>query len=197
MPTVILIPGTWGGKNDWSCEGSLFRRYLTTRGFDAVQFRGWSGDVDGFLFDPLENGGHSDWIAGGWALRYLLAREPYPVIAHSHAGQVCAYCAAETRAPLSALVTVCTPVRKDMREIYRNARLNIGHWRHVYASGWDLMQRAGELFDGHVGWERKMAEADDNVAIPKISHSKLLEDPTFFHWWEDAGLLDVLRAAQV
>jgi hypothetical protein len=193
MQTVILVPGTWGGKNDWSCEGSPFRRYLETRGFNAIQFRGWSGDVDG-LYDPLENGSHSDWRAGGWALRYLLARDPHPIIGHSHAGQVIAYCAAETRTPISALVTVCTPVRKDMEPSYREASLNIGHWRHVYASGWDLLQRAGELFDGHIGWVRQMAEAHDNVGIPKIGHSRLFDDPAQFHWWEDAGLLDVLRA---
>jgi len=197
MPTAILIPGTWGGKNDWSCDGSPFRRYLETRGVDSIQFRGWSGDVDGFLYDPMENGSHSDWKAGGWALRYLLARDPHPVIAHSHAGQVTAYCAAYTNTYIPALITVCTPVRNDMRPIYHDARKNLGHWRHVYATGWDLMQRAGELFDGHIGWTRKMAEADDNVGIPKISHSKLLEDPAQFHWWEDAGLLDVIRAAQV
>jgi len=196
MDKVILVPGTWYRTDGWSSPGSPFCRYLESRGFEAIQFRGWSGDVDGFGYDPLENGSQSDWKAGGWALRYLLARDPYPVIAHSHAGQVAAYCAAETRAPISALVTVCTPVRKDMRAIYREARLNIGHWRHAYATNWDLMQRLGELFDGHVGWERKMAEAHDNVGIP-MSHSTLLENPAQFHWCEDAGLLDVLRAAQV
>lgn len=196
MQTVILVPGTWGGQNDWSCDGSPFRRYLETRGFESVQFRGWSGDVDG-LYDPLANGTHSDWRAGGWALRYLHARDPYPIIGHSHAGQCIAYCAAETGASLSAVITVCTPVRKDMRPIYAEARRHIGHWRHVYATGWDLMQRLGELFDGKVGWERQMAEAHDNVGIPNISHTKLLEDPAYFHFWEDAGLLDVLRAAQV
>lgn len=197
MQTVILVPGTWGGTNDWSCEGSPFRKYLETHGFAALQFRGWSGDVDGFLYDPLENGSHADWKAGGWALKYLFAKDTYPVIGHSHAGNVIAYAAADTEATISALVTVCTPVRKDMQAVYRRARLNIGHWRHVYASDWDFIQMAGSLFDRHVGFERKMAEAHDNVGIPKISHSKLLEDPAYFHWWEDAGLLDVLRAAQV
>src|SRR6266542_941457 len=176
MQSVILVPGTFFKADGWSSPGSPFCRYLESRGFTAIPFRGWSGDVDGFTYDPLENGSHADWKAGGWALRYLLAREPYPVIAHSHGGQVAALTAADTRTPLSALITVCTPVRQDMRPIYREARLTIGHWRHVYASGWDLLQRAGELFDGHVGWVRQMADAHDNVGIPGISHSKLLDD---------------------
>ncbi len=193
MTSVIFAPGTWGGTNDWSCEGSTFWRYLESKGFMPVQFHAFSGDVDGLAYEPFENGKHSDWRAGGWGLAYLLQKLTYPVIGHSHAGQCAAYCAAESRTYIPALITVCTPVRKDMRPLYREAAAQIGHWTHVYADGWDLTQRLGELFDGQWGWERKMAEADQNLALKGISHSKLLEDPAYFHLWEDAGLLDVLR----
>ena len=197
MPRVILGPGTWGGTNDWSCEGSPFWRYLEGKGFTPIRFRGFSGDVDGLPFEPFENGTHSDWRAGGWALAYFLRLGSAAAIAHSHFGNLAAYCAAETGVTIPALVTVCTPVRNDMHEVYEQARKHIGHWRHVYSTGWDFWQRAGELFDGSIGWTRMMSAAHDNVGIPNISHSKVLEDPAYFHWWEDAGLLDVLRNAEV
>jgi pimeloyl-ACP methyl ester carboxylesterase len=199
---LILVPGTWHG--DWVEKESPFRQYLEAHDFRCLPFRGWSGDVDGIPagLNLAESKKHSDWIAGGWSLMYLLRNLPYEkrnVIAHSHGGQVAIYAAALARLQIHRLVTVCTPVRKDMAEMYAKAKPLIGRWRHVSADGWDFMQRAGELFDGNLNWTqaRKMPEAHENVLIKGIGHSKLLYAPECFPLWEQDGMLDFLRAHEV
>jgi len=196
---VILVPGTWHGE--WSDPDSPFWTFLEAQRFRPLKFRGWSGDVDGLphVIDPQKSEKLSDWIAGGWALFYLLRNLPYErrnVVAHSHGGQVALYAAGLARVQIHRLITVCTPVRKDMADIRKLAAPRIGRWRHVSADGWDFMQRAGELFDGNFNWhqERKMPEAHENLLIPKIGHSKLLYDQTLFPLWQQDGMLDFLRA---
>jgi pimeloyl-ACP methyl ester carboxylesterase len=174
---------------------------LLSKGFRPLKFRGWSGDVDGLphVIDPEKSEKLSDWIAGGWGLYYLLRNLPYEkrnIIAHSHGGQVALYAAGLARVQIHRLITVCTPVRKDMADIRQKAVPRIGRWRHVSADGWDFMQRAGELFDGYFGWERKMPEAHENLLIPKIGHSNLLYKPECFPLWEQDGMLDFLRASE-
>ena len=181
--TLVLVPGTNGGKDDWTSAGSPFRVFFIGKGYRCIQFLGWTGDLDGVPGIVGENGKHADWIAGGWAASYLLAAMPYEdrvVIAHSHGGNVMPYACALAGLSIRALITVCTPVRKDMFDTYAAAKPHIGHWTHVYADGWDLWQRAGELFDGAVGWNRTMPAADQNVGLTGISHTKLLTDPPRF-----------------
>jgi pimeloyl-ACP methyl ester carboxylesterase len=181
MKTLVLVPGT-GGHTEWTAPGSPLRVFLIERGYRCVQFLGWSGDVDG-VPQFGENGTHADWISGGWALSYLLQAISYEdrnIIAHSHGGQVAAYACARTGIAVRSLVTVSTPVRKDMGETYAAAKPHIGYWRHVYATGWDFWQRAGELFDGHVGWSRTMPDANENVGVKDVSHSKLLTEEALF-----------------
>lgn len=180
--TLILVPGTLGGRNDWTAKGSPLRNYLAGQGFACEQFQGFTGNVDG-VPNPLENGAHADWIAGGYALNYMLMCRPYEernIVAHSHGGNVAAYAAGRAGLKVRSLITVCTPVRKDMLKIYADAKPAIGWWRHVYADGWDLWQRLGEAFDGSIGWKRDMPNADQNVGIKGISHATLLEDPKRF-----------------
>jgi hypothetical protein len=198
--TVVLIAGTWGGSEDWTNPQSLFSQFLRSKGFDPLQFV-WSGDVNG-VPDPLENGKFSDWKAGGWSLSYFLRSLPYDqrnLIDHSHGGQLPPFCAVETRTLLRNNISVCTPVRKDLRDTYIESRKFMNRWRHVYAKGWDFWQRAGEFLDGQVGWTRQMppGSADDNVAIPGIDHHLLLTDPKNFPLWIENGLLDVLRTPAI
>ena len=196
MTSLILVPGTWGGqKGDWTSEGSPFRTFVEARDFECLNFQGWSGDVDGV---PLigENGSHADWIAGGYGLAYFLKTIPYykrNIFAHSHGGQVVAYCCAKTKTPIRRLLTIATPVRKDMFTIYKEAKLYMGYWTHVRSKGWDLMQRLGEAFDGHWGWTRNMPDANVNVTIPGISHSKLLHDVKYIPLLETDGFLDLIK----
>ena len=200
MTTLILVPGTWGGQpGDWTSKGSPFQTFVESKDFACLSFQGWTGDLCGV---PIigENGSHSDWIAGGFSLAYFLKSIPYfdrNVIAHSHGGQVVAYCCERTGTDIRRLLTVATPVRKDMFPIYKEAAKHIGYWEHARSSGWDLMQRLGEALDGHIGWLRNMPDANQNIVIPGMGHSKLLHDSKFIPMLESAGLLEPLRAPVV
>src|SRR5690348_2667600 len=126
---VILVPGTWHGE--WSDPDSPFWTFLEAQRFRPLKFRGWSGDVDGLphVIDPQKSEKLSDWIAGGWALFYLLRNLPYErrnVVAHSHGGQVALFAAGLARVQIHRLITVCTPVRKDMADIRKLAAPRIG-----------------------------------------------------------------------
>jgi len=195
MTTLVLVGGTWTqGDRDWTSPASPLRIYLMGKGYHCIQFQGWSGDIDGI---PTfgENGPHADWKAGGFGLSYLLQAMPYEdrnVIAHSHGGNTAVYTPVLAGCPILTLTTVCTPVRKDMLDVYREAKPNIGHWTHIYADGWDLMQRLGEMFDGAFGWTREMPDADRNVGIKGISHSKLLNEAKWF-----PQLVDLLQKETV
>jgi hypothetical protein len=196
MATVILVEGTWGGG--WAYPGSPLRKKLEARNFKCIRFQGWSTDVDGVPnFLGLEAGKHADWIAGGYAFGYQLASLPFEernVICHSHGINPVLYQAKNSQVPIRNLVSVCSPVRGDMQETATAARPYIKHWRHISATDWDFMQRAGELFDGHWNWKqvRKWEQADENVQIPKIGHSKLLNDPAWVEEWDGLGNIDYL-----
>lgn len=183
---VVLVPGTWGGA--WCQPGAPFFEFLKTRGFSPVYFQGWSCDVDGLptLGKIREGRSHANWMSGGWALRYLLEDLPLEdrnVIAHSHGGQIALYAAGQADLELNRVITVCTPVRGDLRDLAARARTRIQAHRQIYAAGWDFWMRAGEFIDGHFGWQRDMAFAHENQAFKGIGHSGLLNDPRFFELW--------------
>lgn len=211
-PTVVLVEGTWGGA--WAQDGSPFRQLLEAQGFEVLRFQGWTESVDG-VPNVFENGHHADWIAGGRALGYFTKDLPYEAlnfIGHSHGGQVCLYRAADASAPpIRRLITVCTPVRDDMRLVAMLAAKRIDRWRHVASNdgdvmqllgdvrsgSFDFMQLFGELGDGQLGlkreWHLPGVTNVDNVRIPGIGHTKLLNDPRFLDLWKTDGLLDFLK----
>lgn len=195
--TLICVEGTFGGE-EWVEVGAPWRTFMEGLGFRIIRFRGWSTDIDGLprLFSATESGPHSDWIAGGWGLHYLIQtlKGPIVVVAHSHGGNVAVYCPALTGTKIDRLLTISTPVRRDMRKVAIQAKKNIGRWRHVAAKGGDWVQRLGELFDRRIGWRRKWPQAHENVLIPEdVGHSGLLKDPKFFDLWIQDGLVDFLR----
>ena len=202
---VCLVPGTWGWTGTpaigaWWWPGSAFVARLETRGFSLPSYTRpftWSTDVNGIGSD------HSDWRAGGEALyAYLVPplcedRRSSPddtrLICHSHGGQVALYaCAAGLK--VRVLVTVATPVRRDMQAVITRALPQIGYWLHVYADGRsDWWQLAGALFDGRVGLYRQMADADQNLPVPGAGHSTVLTDPAYDTYWDT--IADVLATA--
>lgn len=196
-----LILGTWGfdgdeaDKRQWWHPGSAFRAYLeATFGVlpaHPVPFV-WSSDIDGSFRWPWEKKRFRDWQAAGAALGYYLddVIEPRLVLAHSHGGQV-ALMAAAYGTRIDRLVTLGTPVRRDMRATIAKARPNIGRWTHVAVRG-DRMQRLGMIFDGSFSLRRSFDEADRNVLIEdkRVGHSGSLNDPRHFHLWADLGLLE-------
>jgi hypothetical protein len=200
--TVVLVEGTFGGT--WAADPiSPFRVDLRRHGFTALHFQGWTTNVDGVPIDLWQRGRHRDWVAGGYALSYFLERLPYEhrnVICHSHGIAPVLYALAlrGDLVPMRRLVSVCSPVRRDLQDVADDARPYVDRWRHVSSSQGDPWQRLGELFDGHVGWgARKWEQAHENVSIPGIGHSKLLNDPAFLDLWATDGMYDFLRAAGV
>ena len=209
---VVLVGGTWSWRGlrtegQWYQSGSPFVTYLRTQGLEvasADQPFVWTTRIAGYL--GLRHR-HLEWQAAGENLRVYLdwtdrsqgVTEPYhAVICHSHGLQVCLYAAAHG-AVIPTLISVCGPVRQDMRDTAVAARPNIGSWLHL-ASDWsDPWQWFGEWCDGKVGscreaiWKRQgkvVAAADLSVKIPGVGHSGLVRDPDHFGKWREYGWLD-------
>jgi hypothetical protein len=210
----LPIPGTWGFRElptpaDWQHPQSPFSIYLSDRSlFQVKATRGfdWTTDVNGSHFWQRwfgRLGDHRDWIVGGrnLAVWMLSPYDEYPayvelidrnIIAHSHALQVVLYaCASGLK--INKLVSVAGPVRADMQAVAEKARPNIGQWVHVHSDRSDRTQWFGEIGDGVLRIARQHPLANQNVPLPMVGHSKILTDPTAFHWWEDAGLVSFLR----
>lgn len=207
--SVLLVPGThgWGytkGQQWWD-YGSPFTTFLETadccilgKAFPYL----WSTSLDGVWFFHRTTKRHIQWESAGYSLYSYLANKLAPgdyvpiadrnLIAHSHAMQVVAYACAQGL-KINRLLTMGSPVRNDMQEIYAQARPNIGQWLHVHSDRSDRIQWFGELFDGKLGIVRKQPFANVNLGIPAVAHSNLLTDPECFPLWAADGLLDFLR----
>lgn len=195
---VVLVEGTWHGA--WAQPETPFRYALSRAGFQVSMppFE-WSGDISG-IPSLTASRKHSDWKAGGAALAYYLRNLPYEdrnIIAHSHGGQVVAYCAARHQVPIRRVVTVSTPTRRDMAPVWADAVPLIGYWAHVASKDGDWFARLGQAFDGHFGWERKQSQADVNVLVPGVGHTGILSDPETVPLWRELGLFDYLRLSDV
>ena len=108
------------------------------------------------------------------------------LVAHSHGGQVAALALAEGLPQVKRLVTIGTPVREDMREVYKAARGGLVSWHHFYSNS-DWMQLFGSLFDGSWKLTRAMDFAQ-NVLCYKKGHSAMLK-PSY---WEENDLWELV-----
>jgi len=209
---VLLVQGThaWGRtdpETEWWSRRSPFAQFLTAEGCTVLggdRPYVWDTDLDGVGFLSRTRTRHINWEAAGLSL-YAYLRPPLRanfddyvpladrnLIAHSHALQVVAYACARGLI-INRLVTIGAPVREDMAEVYAAARPHIGAWWHVHSDASDRIQWLGTLFDGHLGIVRAHPRADRNVAIPKVSHSKLVNDQRDFPLWDAYNLLPFLR----
>jgi pimeloyl-ACP methyl ester carboxylesterase len=193
----LAISGTWAydtelGADEWWNPQSAWCRYLAQHGMTYLEPDEpycWDGHIDGI------RGKKVVWTAAASQLAYRLRRVPLEdrnLVAHSHGGQVALLTAAVL--PINRLVTVATPVRKDMRDTALHAQIR-GGWRHLYSVGWsDYMQLLGSLFDGAWSLERRfLVPTCQNVGIPGgVGHSRLLNDPALFDWWVKSGTLAFL-----
>lgn len=165
----------------------------------------WTTDVDGVFW---EKGRHRDWDVGGNFLAEFLrpsgASVTHPlndyvricdrnVICHSHGLQAVLYACGAYDLRINNLISICSPIRKDMELLAAQARPNIGRWVHVSAKGGDRMQWFGELFDGRLGIVRAAPLAEWNLQLPGIGHSGLFVDPGKLILWETTGLFEFLR----
>jgi hypothetical protein len=203
MTFYLPIAGTWGwdrgGPTRWWEADSPFTAFMLGNGLQLVAGGEdpfiWSTDANGAT--PWNRGKHHDWKAGGLNLRryckpgpqgsdegaHYVPYESRNFIAHSHGLQVVLYAAA-AGLRIHRLVSVSSPVRKDMAAVAAAARPNIGEWVHLASDRSDAVQWLGELFDGAFGIVREHPLADINVCIKKVGHSRLLEDPTAFPEWK-------------
>jgi hypothetical protein len=206
---TVLIAGTHAWRNDgrqeWYCPGSPFATFLESQHVsplfvpDTVTEKPqpfvWSTAIGGVGWG---SGDLVAWAAAGVSLFQLVVPPLCPerrvpaaglaLIAHSHGLQVALYaCAAGLK--VDTLISVSSPIRKDMTATAQRARPNIRHWLHLHSDGSDKMQWLGELFDGHLGIVRAHPLADVNEATPGVGHSDVLNRPEDFHYWVDRGWL--------
>lgn len=209
----IPIPGTHGDNGEptglWWQSGSPFARFMYRAGLCHLNedrpFT-WSTDLNGHrvwrrflgLRDP-----HRDWIACGYALSYYLwpaqQQEDYVdiaernIVAHSHAGQGVFYACALGGLRINRLITIGTPVRRDMRHIVRRARPNIGQWLHIRSES-DTTAIWGGIGDGAFGAQRTFwGEEDWTDIVPDIGHSGVLHDENLFHYWQARAWIEFLK----
>ena len=207
----ILVAGTGSYRDDarvdWYCPLSPFARFLASQSL-APAFHHWRSTPDlaqqaPFIWSTDLAGlpwtRTSTWAAGGTALAYFievtadLRGKETAILAHSHALQVVLYACAEQGILVNQLISVGSPVRKDMQAIAARARPRINHWLHIHSDRSDHWQWFGELFDGHFGIVREHPLADRNDAVPGVGHSELLRDPLCQSHWLDRGWLMPLR----
>lgn len=216
MIPFIAIGGTWSwngsSKGQWYDTGSPWSANMRGHGFEhhhlltgAPRPFVWDTDVDGNQFwrrlfrkAPSVTG----WQSAGMNLLNYCVPAIAPdrcippcelhVIAHSHAGQVVAFAAADGL-KINTLITVSSPVRADLTEVYRRARPNIGFWLHIHSDQSDRFQWLGEVGDGHLGIVRNHPFADQNNSYQAVGHSQILNDMTLFNdvW---SGPLDLMRS---
>jgi hypothetical protein len=188
MGLWLPVQGTAGLPKDvtkeWWYRDSPLVKELASVGHELIdpddQFV-WSTDIDGVF------GNDRDWYAGGKALRYYLRTVPLKdrnIICHSHGLQVVLFaCADIPSLPINSLISVCSPVRKDMEQVAIKARPFIGHWRQIYYDGWDWWQRFGSLFDREFSLRRRHPLADVNTPAKGIHHSDLLKKAKHVPMW--------------
>ncbi len=191
----IPVQGTGGWKDkEWWTPESPFTTYLES--FDWKVWKPkdpfiWSTDIDGAsLWDYIRGKGgndHKDWAAGGKALLYYLRNVPVKhrnLLTHSHGLQVALY-AASYGIHLNSVIDIAGPVRKDMHDVAMRAKPHMPKWVHVMDEKSDKIAWAGQLFDGAWFGTRADVLADVNLKLPKISHSNLLRDANYFHFWPE------------
>ncbi len=205
----VIVAGTWefdGNDTDseWWMPKSPFVVFMEQNGWEYVKEGNdpfvWTTALTGV--SPLtwfgKKNNHATWRAAAKNLKLYLSQIPLKdrnVIAHSHGGQVAAYCAAEGT-KINNLLTLSTPMRKDMEAVYTRAKTNIGYWTHVHSDWTDYMQLLGSFFDGRFGIHRSCEAADVNVTIKGVGHSKIIRDPAYFKAWLDYKLLDYIAKAE-
>ena len=214
--TTRFVPvlGTWAFDGtpdpgaDWWMPGSdLLKHLAATEGLEHARPDEpfvWCSGLDGV------RGADAHWIAAAANLAAYLRALPYEdrnVVAHSHGGQVailaCVYeqgFRARTGKPIGdpfirRLMTVCSPVRKDLIDEAQQAKPLIGSWLHVASNGgvFDKWQVLGELFDGRLGIYRAHPVADINDRVRDIGHSRILRDRALFPLWSSRRWAAFLR----
>lgn len=191
MVTLITVAGTWGEKHPdaWFRWGSPWWNEAERRGAQRAnvdKYR-WSTAIDGIF------GENESWRRAGWRLfEYIYAchetenEGSRPIlVAHSHGGQISTL-ATSFGAPVRALITVGTPIRRDMEKVYSSSNFQAmpGTWTHIYSRS-DWWQLFGGIGDGSISFRRKMKHAHRNIRAKGMSHADLhsVEAWNKQGWW--------------
>jgi pimeloyl-ACP methyl ester carboxylesterase len=184
MVTLITVAGTWGEKHPeaWFRWGSPWWNEAERRGAQRadVDRKRWSGEIEGIF------GENKSWGEGASdLLRYIMSSclpSDAVVVAHSHGGQVAAL-ALDALEGFKGLITLGTPVRMDMRLVYRELRVR--NWSHIYSRS-DWWQLFGGIGDGSISFRRKMKHANRNIRAKGMSHADLhsVEAWNKHGWWD-------------
>jgi hypothetical protein len=216
---VVLVPGTWAWRGlrtrgEWYQRGDpeqpTFCDWLGEQGIDVLSRRSpfiWSTRVNGVPWSR-----YRDWEAAAVSFsQYMdpaivdtgvsVPLEHRNVIAHSHALQPILFACAYLGTTLNRLITVSSPIRRDMALAAVAARPNIRYWLHLHSDWTDRTQWFGELWDGAFRIKRRaewsapqgiVASANLSVRVPGVGHSGLLRRPSCWPLWQTHGWLDVL-----
>ena len=197
--TLYTAVGGTGSQydNGWWKPNSELTTYLQSHEIHPIKSDPfiWSTDLDGvhpISYLRKSTYHHSDWEAGGAALRYYLEDLPETdrnIISHSHGRQVVLY-AASQGLKINKFLDISGPIREDM---YLDNLYNIKHMVHVY-SNWDYMQILGSLFDRHVGFNVTCPIAERNIKLPhSYGHSGIVAQSLLFNTWVTEKLIEFLK----
>lgn len=171
----IPIAGTGAREHSrsWHQADSDTAVFLDQRGFDRLgdDLPFWSSALSGTRFC---GNNHSVWQYGGAVLRRWLLGVPLDdrnLIAHSHGGQIVAYALAGG-VQVRSVVTVASPIRRDMDEVWESCGLTGESHLHLYGVGWGDRWR---WFGQRGRFKRAMAGAT-NFKI-EGGHSGMLTRP--------------------
>jgi hypothetical protein len=203
---IILIPGTrdWSPLEDslnlrwWQRDGDLtrlwerhgFQRYgWDYHGIDHPQ---WATVLSGTAWADKD---HRTWYRGAFGQETELEKlfkEDRNVICHSHGGNLGVILALEAQkyiGGLNSLITICTPVRKDMQEMYEAVTCP---WLHIYDG--NFWTNRMQWFGARLRFEMKMPGIAQNLKLEGIGHSELVRDPLRFREIHVSKLMPFVKA---
>ncbi len=195
----LPVAGTHGWnedpyKFDWWERGSAFNGFMAERNIllhPRSPFE-WSTELDGMFQRNF-----ATWKA---AARHLTCHLDQfhtfdrNIIAHSHGGQV-AILAAFYGCKIRNLITVGTPVRKEIEDLLPAAVGNIGYWLHIADGKNDMWSVFGAIGDGRVSVRHffDMADRNDNIKGTGAGHTGILMKREFFPLWDTYAWHEELR----
>lgn len=206
-PTWYLpLGGTGHAQDAWvTQDDDLFTLSMRARNFQPIRPNGkpwaWSGEISGLW---VFTGGDAGWHRESDKLGKILDPIPFEhrnLFAHSDAGQLVIILAAKGF-PIRTLTTFGTPNRQNLPSA--EAVKHIRYWQHLYDKDRDWMaslkrtarRTLGQIGDWSFSTDRSFAEVAGlrRVPLEHVSHSKLLRDPTCFHWLDDMHVLEYIVA---
>ncbi len=180
---TILIGGTHANDSDpWFRPDSAFYHAAIMNKVDISMGRNyqgfiWSTQLEVWRFN--KNMGTDAWQAAAHSLLSYI--DAYcdgeaNVIAHSHGGNVAAiaaqYHGANGSPKIKHLITVGTPVRKTMSEVYRVCGNSVDMWTHIYSDS-DWWQMFGTFGTFNPWKTRRMEHAHRHRLIAGKGHTEL------------------------